>query len=64
MTKPMRVDDTSAHAVQRALTLLLVITEYVGAAVLTVDVLVVFASVIWRYFLHDPVDWAEKWHAP
>jgi tripartite ATP-independent transporter DctM subunit len=56
----MRAEGTSARAVQRALTLLLVTTEYVGAAVLTLDVLVVFASVIWRYFLHDPVDWAEE----
>ena len=47
-------------AVQRALRLLLVTAEYAGAAVLTLDVLVVFASVIWRYFLHDPVDWAEE----
>jgi len=47
-------------AAQHALTLLLTATEYVGAAVLTLDVLVVFASVIWRYFLHDPLDWAEE----
>jgi tripartite ATP-independent transporter DctM subunit len=56
----MPAERASARAVQRALTLLLETTEYVGAAVLTVDVLVVFASVIWRYFLHDPVDWAEE----
>ena len=31
--------------------------EYVSAAVLAVDVLVVFVSVVCRYFLHDPLDW-------
>ncbi len=35
-------------------------TEYLSAAVLAVDVLVVFMSVIYRYVLHDPVDWAEE----
>jgi tripartite ATP-independent transporter DctM subunit len=28
--------------------------------VLAIDVLVVFCSVIWRYFLHQPFDWAEE----
>src|SRR5690349_14988202 len=28
--------------------------------VLAVDVLIVFCSVIWRYFLHEPFDWAEE----
>ncbi|MDM0006737.1 TRAP transporter large permease subunit [Variovorax sp. J22G73] len=35
-------------------------TEYVAGAVLAVDVVVVFVSVIFRYFLHDPFDWAEE----
>lgn len=35
-------------------------TEWLSAAVLAGDVLVVFASVIFRYGLHDPVDWAEE----
>lgn len=34
--------------------------EHVAAAALAVDVGVVFASVIYRYFLHDPLDWAEE----
>jgi|GEM_PF-2706618 len=34
--------------------------EYLCAAVLAADVLVVFLSVIYRYFLHDPFDWAEE----
>ncbi|MEO8133810.1 MAG: TRAP transporter large permease subunit [Betaproteobacteria bacterium] len=34
--------------------------EATAACVLAVDVLVVFFSVVWRYFLHDPVDWAEE----
>ncbi|WP_256735014.1 TRAP transporter large permease subunit [Variovorax sp. dw_954] len=36
------------------------VTEYVAGAVLAVDVLVVFVSVIFRYFLHSPFDWAEE----
>jgi TRAP-type C4-dicarboxylate transport system permease small subunit len=34
--------------------------DYAAAIALAVDVVVVFASVIFRYFLHDPVDWAEE----
>ena len=34
--------------------------EAVAAAVLAVDVLVVFTSVIFRYFLHDPLEWSEE----
>lgn len=44
----------------RWLTRLLVFTEYFAGAVLAVDVIVVFLSVIYRYFLHDPVHWAEE----
>lgn len=36
------------------------ITEYVAGVVLAVDVLVVFVSVVFRYLLHDPFDWAEE----
>ncbi|MGH8830155.1 MAG: TRAP transporter large permease subunit [Polaromonas sp.] len=35
-------------------------TEYLAGAVLALDVLVVFISVVFRYFLHDPMDWAEE----
>jgi len=34
--------------------------EVLSGVVLAVDVLVVFASVVFRYALHDPVDWAEE----
>ncbi|MEQ1682220.1 MAG: TRAP transporter large permease subunit [Burkholderiaceae bacterium] len=34
--------------------------EVLSGVVLAVDVLVVFASVVFRYVLHDPVDWAEE----
>jgi tripartite ATP-independent transporter DctM subunit len=34
--------------------------EWFAGAVLAADVLVVFLSVVYRYFLHDPVDWAEE----
>ncbi|RRH82782.1 TRAP transporter large permease subunit [Variovorax beijingensis] len=35
-------------------------TEILSAVVLAADVVVVFLSVVFRYFLHDPVDWAEE----
>ena len=35
-------------------------TEVFAALVLATDVVVVLCSVVWRYFLHDPVDWAEE----
>jgi tripartite ATP-independent transporter DctM subunit len=44
----------------RWLALLMRATEILSGIVLAVDVMVVFASVIFRYFLHDPVDWAEE----
>jgi len=44
----------------RALAGLLAATEVFAALVLAADVLVVLCSVVWRYFLHDPVDWAEE----
>jgi len=34
--------------------------EWFGGAVLALDVVVVFVSVVYRYALHDPVDWAEE----
>ena len=49
-----------ARASHRALNRLLVATEIFAALVLAADVLVVLCSVVWRYFLHDPVDWAEE----
>ena len=36
------------------------VVEAIAAAVLAVDVLVVFTSVIYRYFLHDPLEWSEE----
>jgi tripartite ATP-independent transporter DctM subunit len=36
------------------------LVEYFCGFVLAVDVCVVFVSVILRYFLHSPVDWAEE----
>ena len=35
-------------------------TEILSGIVLAADVLVVFVSVVYRYLLHDPVDWAEE----
>ena len=34
--------------------------EACAALALAADVLVVFFSVVWRYFLHDPLHWAEE----
>jgi tripartite ATP-independent transporter DctM subunit len=51
---------TSPGRFQSLLERLLVSIEHVAAIVLAVDVLVVFCSVIWRYFLHQPFDWAEE----
>src|ERR1700676_5372476 len=44
----------------RGLTGLLYALEYLSGIVLALDVLIVFVAVIYRYFLHDPVDWAEE----
>jgi tripartite ATP-independent transporter DctM subunit len=49
-----------SHSSGRWLAWLMRITEYVAGVVLAVDVLVVFISVVFRYFLHDPFDWAEE----
>ncbi len=49
-----------SHSSGRWLAWLMRITEYVAGVVLAVDVLVVFVSVVFRYFLHDPFDWAEE----
>ena len=40
--------------------LLLLGIEYSGGLVLAIDVAVVFISVIYRYALHNPLDWAEE----
>jgi tripartite ATP-independent transporter DctM subunit len=48
------------HSPGRWLAWLMRMTEYVAGVVLAVDVLVVFVSVIFRYFLHEPFDWAEE----
>lgn len=36
------------------------LTSWAGGLVLLINVLVVFASVIWRYALHSPIEWAEE----
>jgi len=47
---------TAHHWVGRVL----IAAEHLAALVLAADVVVVFCSVIWRYFLHSPFDWAEE----
>jgi tripartite ATP-independent transporter DctM subunit len=44
----------------RGLLGILALVEYISAIVLAIDVAVVFASVICRYFLQQPLDWAEE----
>ena len=44
----------------RALGALVAIVEHLCALVLAANVAVVFASVIFRYFLREPLDWAEE----
>jgi tripartite ATP-independent transporter DctM subunit len=44
----------------RTLAALCMTLERLCALVLAIDVLVVFASVVLRYFVHHPVDWAEE----
>ena len=44
----------------RVLAHLMIAIEWLSGAVLAADVLLVFVSVIYRYALHDPVDWAEE----
>lgn len=39
---------------------LLRVIEHLGGALLAADVAVVFLSVVFRYFLHQPFDWAEE----
>jgi tripartite ATP-independent transporter DctM subunit len=48
------------HPAGRWLAVLTRSIEWLSAAVLAVDVVVVFMSVVFRYVLHDPVDWAEE----
>jgi len=64
MTSPsadvQRVPFRNAGRAAGALTLVLHTLEYLSGLILALDVLVVFVAVIYRYFLHDPVDWAEE----
>lgn len=52
--------DMAAAPAGRGMDILRRCVEATAAGVLALDVLVVFFSVVWRYFLHDPVDWAEE----
>ena len=46
--------------VDRAVARLLSVIEHAGGVVLALDVIIVFASVVARYLLHAPFDWAEE----
>src|SRR5438132_1469446 len=49
-----------ATGAMRLHNVLLVGIEYLAGMILAIDVVVVFLSVIMRYFLHEPFDWAEE----
>jgi tripartite ATP-independent transporter DctM subunit len=46
--------------VMRVHNLLLIGVEHLGGLILAIDVAVVFISVLYRYVLHQPLDWAEE----
>jgi tripartite ATP-independent transporter DctM subunit len=43
-----------------ALTSVVVAIEHLNALLLAIDVSVVFISVVYRYFLHSPINWVEE----
>ena len=68
-THPTQVSDigeiveplsTRGTGAMRLHNLFLVGIEYFAGVILAIDVVVVFLSVIMRYFLHEPFDWAEE----
>ena len=48
------------HPLLQATVSLRKLVEVSAALTLAVDVVVVSCSVVWRYFLHEPLDWAEE----
>ena len=61
MTALAEADTGGVPAVLRILARNLTgLTAVIGAVALAADVAVVFASVIWRYALHTPIEWAEE----
>jgi tripartite ATP-independent transporter DctM subunit len=57
---PRALGFSTAHPAGRGLAWLTRAMENVAGVVLAIDVLIVFVSVVFRYFLHDPFDWAEE----
>ena len=57
IVEPLSTRDTGAMRLHNAF---LVGIEYFAGVILAIDVIVVFLSVIMRYFLHEPFDWAEE----
>src|SRR5690349_8957281 len=57
IVEPLPARDTGAMRLHNAF---LVGIEYFAGVILAIDVVVVFLSVIMRYFLHEPFDWAEE----
>lgn len=51
---------SSNRGLAKRLESLLHVVEHFSAFVLLINVLVVFSSVVWRYWLHSPLEWAEE----
>ena len=51
---------TSFRGFGSVLRAVLAVLEHLAGFTLAANVVVVFLSVIYRYFLHDPLDWAEE----
>jgi tripartite ATP-independent transporter DctM subunit len=62
--EPARTDGAGlmglAETIDRGLKGLLEGIEHFNGIVLAIDVLIVFMSVVFRYFLHHPLDWVEE----
>ncbi|NGN41527.1 TRAP transporter large permease subunit [Mesorhizobium sp. CGMCC 1.15528] len=54
------VSENPAFSSEKFTERLLALIEYAGGAILAIDVAIVFASVVARYFFHEPFDWAEE----
>lgn len=51
---------SSTVTIDKALNGLLEVIEHFNGVILAIDVAIVFMSVVFRYFLHHPLDWIEE----
>ncbi|MBP2232773.1 tripartite ATP-independent transporter DctM subunit [Azospirillum agricola] len=57
---PPRGDYGDTALTERVVARLITTVEYLGAAILALDMVIVAASVVARYYFHAPFDWAEE----